>query len=216
MAMPSPHAALRYLNLEALESSAAQDDPFRFVAMTGLVRDEKRGEVVEGFPKLPAAGQFLPGSFPHTPAFGDFLGELRHPRFVAALGDKLGVELAGRAQLVTLRGHMKISNGDAHTDSPNRLATLLAYPNEHWNAEGGRLRILNGPDLNDVAAELPPTIEHAVAFVRSDNSYHGHLPYVGPRNVVQVQWMKNKFSYWVALLKMARGAWLKSHLKTAE
>jgi len=62
--------------------------------------------------------------------------------------------------------------------------------NGPWQADGGRLRLLRGPeDLDDMAAEVPPDDGTMLAFRRSDRSFHGHKPFVGPRRIVQLNWV---------------------------
>ena len=53
-----------------------------------------------------------------------------------------------------------------------------------------KFRILNGPDdVDDFAAEVAPEAGTLAAFRRTDNSYHGHRPFVGVRRYVMFNWM---------------------------
>jgi hypothetical protein len=65
--------------------------------------------------------------------------------------------------------------------------------NDEWQADAsGRLRVLyNEKDFEPYAAEVPPTMGTVFAFLRADNSWHGHQPFVGERKVVQVAWVKD-------------------------
>jgi SM-20-related protein len=40
-------------------------------------------------------------------------------------------------------------------------------------------------------AEVAPDEGNIFAFVRSDHSWHGHTPFVGERQVVQVTWLRD-------------------------
>ena len=52
------------------------------------------------------------------------------------------------------------------------------------------MRLLNnGTNIDDVAAEVPPTIGTLLVFRRSDRSFHGHNPYKGERKVIQMNWV---------------------------
>jgi Rps23 Pro-64 3,4-dihydroxylase Tpa1-like proline 4-hydroxylase len=84
--------------------------------------------------------------------------------------------------------------GAIHTDGTAKVMTLLVYMNDEWQADGsGRLRVLyNGTDFEPYAAEVPPTMGTVFAFLRSDNSWHGHRPFTGERKVVQVAWVQNE------------------------
>ena len=78
----------------------------------------------------------------------------------AALGEKLGLPLSDHPTMITVRGLARATDGKIHTDSGGKLATVLLYINDGWNAEGGRLRLLRSAgDLDDYAkwlAALPP------------------------------------------------------------
>jgi len=52
--------------------------------------------------------------------------------------------------------------------------------------------VLNGPnDFDDMVLEVPPTMGTVFAFLRADNSWHGHKPFAGERKVVQVAWVRD-------------------------
>jgi SM-20-related protein len=56
--------------------------------------------------------------------------------------------------------------------------------NDIWDGSEGRLRKPDG--LNDFIAEIPPDGGTFASFLRSENSWHGHEPYVGERRYVMV------------------------------
>jgi SM-20-related protein len=63
--------------------------------------------------------------------------------------------------------------------------------NDEWQADGsGRLRVLyDENNFEPYAAEVPPTMGTVFAFLRADNSWHGHQPFAGERKVVQTAWI---------------------------
>ena len=83
--------------------------------------------------------------------------------------------------------------GSIHTDGPSKVLTLLVYMNDAWDAPAaGRLRVLyDGKNYEPFAVEVPPTMGTMFAFLRADNSWHGHEPFEGERRVVQVAWLKD-------------------------
>jgi hypothetical protein len=50
----------------------------------------------------------------------------------------------------------------------------------------------NDHDLEDYAAEAPPNFGALVAFRRADNSWHGHKRFIGPRRVLQMNWVTSE------------------------
>ena len=58
---------------------------------------------------------------------------------------------------------------------------------------GGRLRLLRSPDLlDDPVVEIPPEGGTLLCFLRSDRSWHGHLPHVGERRAVQLNFVTDQ------------------------
>ena len=97
-------------------------------------------------------------------------------------------------RLTTIRKLSQSKDGRIHTDGPSKVMTLLIYMNDEWDAGGsGRLRVLyNGDNFEPYAAEVPPTMGTVFAFLRADNSWHGHEPFAGERRVVQVAWVTSE------------------------
>ncbi|MBX6376530.1 MAG: 2OG-Fe(II) oxygenase [Acetobacteraceae bacterium] len=82
--------------------------------------------------------------------------------------------------------------GNIHTDSKSKVATLLLYLHRGWSSPDGRLRVLRrGDSFDDPVAEIAPEEGNVFAFFRTDNSWHGHTPFVGERRVLQVAWLRD-------------------------
>jgi hypothetical protein len=69
---------------------------------------------------------------------------------------------------------------------------VLLYLNRDWNAPGGRLRLLRSPDLDDFAVEIAPEAGTLLVFRRSETSWHGHAPFIGPRRAVQMSYVSDR------------------------
>ena len=77
--------------------------------------------------------------------------------------------------------------------------------------DGGRLRILRSKsDLNDYAAEVPPTAGTLLAFRRGEESWHGHETFVGPRRVIQLNWVTDMAVVRREQRRHRLSAWLKT------
>ena len=74
--------------------------------------------------------------------------------------------------------------------------------NESWEQAGGRLRLLrSADDLNDIIVEVPPVSGTMLAFKRSNNSWHGHEPFLGARRVIQFNWLTSQGNRQIAILR---------------
>ena len=120
------------------------------------------------------------------------------------------MDLKGRPTMVTVRGRSGTRDGNIHTDAASKIITVLLYMNPRWEEPGGRLRLLRSPDdIEDAIVEAPPVAGTLVAFRRSDNSYHGHKPFVGPRRVIQLNWVTDRGTVGREILRHRASAWLK-------
>jgi len=187
----SEHVALTTaLDLEALRAEALRRDPYDHVIVRGLVRAAALPRLIADYPAIDRPGSFPVSELRYGPSFDAFLDEIEGPAVAAAFAEKFGVDLAGRPTLVTVRGMCQAKDGRIHTDSRDKILTVLVYMNAGWDESGGRLRVLrSAKNIDDYAAEVPPEAGSMLAFRRSEASFHGHKPFVGPRRVVQLNWL---------------------------
>ncbi|MGH6989538.1 MAG: 2OG-Fe(II) oxygenase [Stellaceae bacterium] len=182
-----------FLDLDALRGAAVATDPFPYLIVPGFVPAAARAALSVDYPRIDKPGSFPAGSLPIGPAFGDFLGALESDDFRDTIAAKLGIDLAGRPTMVTVRGQAGPRDGNIHCDSKSKLVTVLIYLNDAWEAPGGRLRLLrSADDLDDMVAEVPPDAGTLLAFRVTPNSWHGHAPARGPRRVVQFNWVTDE------------------------
>jgi hypothetical protein len=186
------------LKIEALAATPLQTDPYEYVVVEGFLDEASQDPILGGFPDMPDAGSFPLSELQVGPGLQALFDALEGPAFRRAVEQKFGLDLAGRATMFTLRGRCDTRDGRIHTDSKKKIITVLLYLNEGWQDEGGRLRLLkNGEDLNAVAAEVSPKFGTLLIFRRSDHSWHGHEQYVGPRKVLQMNWVvSDKVAAW--------------------
>jgi SM-20-related protein len=186
------------LKIEALAETPLQTEPYEYVVVEGFLDEQAQAQILGGFPDMPDAGSFPLSELQVGPGMQALFDALDGPAFRRAVEQKFGLDLEGRATMFTLRGRCDARDGRIHTDSKKKIITVLLYLNEGWQEEGGRLRLLrNGEDLNAVAAEVSPKFGTLLVFRRSDASWHGHEQYVGPRKVLQMNWVvSDKVAAW--------------------
>lgn len=181
------------LDLARFHATKLCRDPFDFLVVPGFVKVEARAAINADFPRVD-----LPGSFPlsglrYGPAFAALINELRGEVVRKAFESKFGIGLGGRPTMFTVRSRCSEKDGQIHTDSASKVITVLIYMNPRWEEAGGRLRLLrSGTDLDDFVVEVPPEEGTLLCFQRSDNSWHGHKPFNGPRRAIQMNWVKSQ------------------------
>jgi SM-20-related protein len=178
------------LKLETLAQTPLQTDPFDYVVVDSFLDEAAKAQILGGFPQMSDAGSFPLSEVEVGPGLQALFDALDGPAFRAAIEKKFSLDLAGRPTMFTVRGRCDARDGRIHTDSKKKIITVLLYLNEGWQEDGGRLRLLrSGEDLNATAAEVSPAFGSLLVFRRSDRSFHGHEPYVGPRKVIQMNWV---------------------------
>ncbi len=180
------------IDLEKIRLAPVVSEPFTFFTSPDVLDQGVLESIREDFPEIAKPGVFPLSSLEFGTAFADLIGEVRSPEFSEAVGDKLGVDLAGLPLMITVRGQAQAKDGRIHTDTEDKIATCLIYLNNRWDESGGRLRLLNsGTDLDDYAAELRPNGGAFAAFRVGKASWHGHKPFVGQRRYVMVNWLRS-------------------------
>ena len=177
---------MQYFSYDAIARTPLEKEPFEYVIVPNCMSADALSKVGAEFPAVPGPGSHPPSELQIKGHFAALLQELEGATFRNAVEKKFGLDLAQRPTMCTVRGFLQKKDGSIHTDSKTKIITVLLYLNEAWDAAGGRLRLLrSGTDLEDYVAELPPSNGTLLIFRRSDNSWHGHKPYEGPRRAIQ-------------------------------
>lgn len=202
------------LDLARFRGTPLNQAPFPYLVVPHFVQQAAIAAIHADFPIIENAGSFPVATLTYGPGFRALLDSLTAPETRAAFAEKFGIDLNGRPTMITVRGRCGAKDGAIHTDSKSKIITALVYMNPAWEESGGRLRLLRSPDdLDDVLVEVPPMEGTLVAFRRSDNSYHGHKPFLGPRRVVQLNWVANHITAQREILRHRVSAWMKTTLR---
>jgi SM-20-related protein len=179
------------LDIAKLDATPLKTAPYDYLVVENFIRPEAFAEVVGDFPSMEVPGSVPPSELDIHGHFAALLAEMDAPAFRQAVERKFDIDLGGRPTMFTVRGNCRATDGKVHTDSKTKIITVLLYLNDNWDSDGGRLRVLNSDDLNDVAEEIPPNGGALLIFRRADNSYHGHEPFEGKRRAIQMNWVTN-------------------------
>lgn len=117
--------ALRYFDMDALESTPLTKEPFQHLVVPGFVRPHACTEINHDFPKIETPGSFPVGKLTYGPGFREFLDELASAEFRQAFEEKFGLDLGGRPHTITVRGQCSPRDGRIHTDTKSKLITIL-------------------------------------------------------------------------------------------
>lgn len=183
----------KLLNLDLLNQTPLNTDPFSYLIVPNFIRPEALDEIHNDYPETTDAGSFPLDLLSYGPAFAKLMDEVRGPELRAAIAKKFSMNLDGFPTLVTVRGHADMGDGSIHHDTKSKQITVLLYMNPSWEDQGGRLRLLHdNKSLDNVIAEVPPVAGTMLIFKVSKNSWHGHKPFIGPRRVIQLNYVINQ------------------------
>jgi SM-20-related protein len=184
-----------HLDIDKLRAATLEREPFEFVIVPALLSAESIRRVNATYPSITKGGSYPIESLKTGMAIKEVIDELDGPEFEAVVAEKFRVDLKGKPKMYSLRGYLRAKDGQIHTDSKDKIITVLLYFNEHWQHQGGRLRLLrNGTDLESYVAEVPPDNGTVLVFKRANNSWHGHHPFEGQRRALQMNWMTSEGS----------------------
>jgi hypothetical protein len=182
-----------YLNGDGLAAALVRSEPFPFLVAKDMLAPDAAPALAAAFPKYRGAGFFPHADSDCGPAINTLVAELTAPAFADALGGRLGIErLSQHPTLATLCRALNQRHGTIHTDSRSKVVTALVYLSPDWpDIPAGCLRFLAKSDDIESALvpELRPVYGRLAAFKRTENSFHGHLPFEGERPVIQVAWL---------------------------
>ena len=181
------------LKLDALKNAEVSQSPYPYFVVENSIVESEVQAVIQDFPKLEQGGSFNVDDVEIKPNFDRLLKSVDTPEFRQILTDKFGVNVMEHPMMITLRGYSRQKDGRIHSDSKSKLITMLIYLNESWDAETGRLRILNDDkDINNYVTEINAGPGSLVAFKVTDNGWHGYIPYEGQRQSIQINFLTSE------------------------
>ncbi len=184
-----------HLELAKLQEAKVETSPYQYTIVPGFLSPQTVARVNATYPDIKAGGSYPIESLDAGMVIKEVIDELDGPAFQKVIAEKFAVDLDDKPKMFSLRGYTRAKDGQIHTDSKDKIITVLVYLNENWQQPGGRLRILkNGHDVDDFVAEVPPDDGTLLVFKRSDTSWHGHHPFDGPRRSLQMNWMTSEGS----------------------
>jgi SM-20-related protein len=177
------------LNIDLLKTAKLRTVPFEYTIVPGFLPPESLSEIIGSYPSL-KGGSYPLDSIEVPSTVQSLIDQMDGPEFERAIEEKFDVNLKGQPKMYSLRGYCRRADGKVHTDSKDKIITVLLYLNDDWAHEGGKLRMLrDATDLEDFAEEVPPDNGTLLVFKRSDRSWHGHGPFEGKRCSIQMNWM---------------------------
>ena len=177
------------LDLQAVSAARTESRPYPHFIVDRSVRQEFVGDVLRDFPEITAGGSFALSEMTPGPRFNALVEELNDSDFRNIISEKLDIDLRDRPMVITLRGFSRAKDGRIHTDSKSKMATILIYFNEDWEADTGKLRILRSENMDDYVAEVAPNAGTMIAFKVTDNCWHGYPAFEGTRQSIQINFV---------------------------
>ena len=186
---------MRHIDLSAFEQTPLVIQPFDYLVVPRFLRSESLRQLIADFPDTGYSGLAPLSAVKCRGAFAELIEEITSAELESTFAAKYQMDLAPLPLMVTVRSRARARDGAIHTDTASKVITALVYLNEAWEAGGGRLRFLADPkDIEAVIAEVPPEGGTLASFRRSERSYHGHLPFSGPRRAIMFNWMSDELA----------------------
>jgi SM-20-related protein len=178
------------LNGDLISSAPLTGEPYDFVFAKGAIKHEARSALTIDAPMITGTGSIPLAQLVYGPTFQALVDDLQSSAFRQIVERKFNLDLRRRPTIISVRGNLKRTlDGHVHKDLADKIITVILFLNEGWKDPGGRLRVLRSRRVEDYALEVPPEFGNILIFRRSKRSWHGHLPYEGPRLSIQFNWL---------------------------
>lgn len=206
---------------DALRAAPLRSHPAPYSVVKNFLRPGTLQKLLPLFPKISAGGSFPAFSFRHPPLFQQMLLEFEGKQLQREIAEKFSLSLDEPPTLLTLRGQSRPQDGRIHCDSKSKAVTILLYfnhPRQKWLNGEGCLRFVENKDPENLLTPTSPDdiIEPSggtlVVFPNTNHSWHGHLPYIGQRRTIQLNYMRHSWRAWLEARRHALSAqWKKWH-----
>src|SRR5262249_45726475 len=143
---PARAAVMQEIDLAAFRAAPLVREPFDHLIVPGFVKPDACAAVNADYPDIAKPGSFPVCDLSYGPAFAALLRTLADVDVREVFEEKFNVFLDGRPTMVTVRGRCGTRDGKIHTDSVNKIITVLIYMNPRWEGTGGCLRLLRSAD----------------------------------------------------------------------
>jgi len=180
------------INIDLVKQTPIENSPYPYFSIKQALADEKLSDFINDFPPITAGGSFNEEDLELSETYQELHKAIDSNAFREALSEKFDTDVLTAPLMITYRGYSRLKDGRVHTDSKSKLLTILIYFNEDWQANTGKLRVLNSDDMNDIAEEILPTAGCMIAFKVTDNCWHGYPPFEGTRNAIQVNFLASE------------------------
>lgn len=182
------------LDFSALEKAEVKHEPYTYFIAKGALSEEEAADIRSDYPEIDKPGYLPLSKLESRGSFQKLMEDLQSEKLAEVLTQQMGINLMDKPRMITVRRLSQKSDGPIHNDSKSKILTMLVYLNADWDGTGaGCIRVLNGKDdFEDFTEEVPPLAGYVFAFLRSENSWHGHLPFAGERYVVQTTFLTSQ------------------------
>ncbi len=178
------------LDLDHIREASVRPAPYPFFVAPNALVAERATDIAAAFPLIDRPGAVGVDQANQSPLFAQLLDDLRGDALREIIAEKLDLDLDHRDIVINVRGQVRLTDGNIHTDTPSKLATVLLYFDPPDAASDTGLRILRGSkDLDDVVEEIPSTLGTMLVFKVTPDCWHGHKPYVGKRHSLQLNYL---------------------------
>lgn len=181
-------------DFSALSAAPVAGEPYPHLLVERFIKPDALQAVFSDLPSMKGRGSFPIAALRLGPSAKAAVSALESSVFRGIIAQKFGLDLHDAPIMTTLRGNSGPQDGRIHTDSTAKRVTILLYLNPAngaaWTRQEGCLRLLrDGQDLENYAAEIPPVDGTLLVFPNGPTTWHGHKTFVGPRYVVQMNYM---------------------------
>jgi SM-20-related protein len=182
-----------FINISAVQHQPVVTAPFPHLVIPNFINLAFLPALITTFPVINKRGSIPVTSINLSSIFQQFVAELQGDALRQIIAEKFAINLEDKPPMLTLRGYTTTRDGYIHTDSKDKLITILLYMNPSWSTTDGNLRLLNSKkSLEDYFLEVPAQAGTCLIFAVTPNCWHGHKPFIGKRLSMQLNYLTSQ------------------------
>ena len=118
---------MAHLAMDKLNAAKIETSPYMYTIVPGFLPPETVSRINATYPKIEKGGSYPIESLDASMAIKEVIDELDGPEFEKAIAEKFAVDIAGKPKMYSLRGYTRAKDGQIHTDSKDKIITVLLY-----------------------------------------------------------------------------------------
>lgn len=199
-----------YINTKKILKSKVNNQIFPYLKIDNFLNKNIIRNILINFPKLKINGSIHISNLNLDIHHKKLINELKSDEFKKIISNKFNINLNDSYCFITYRFASSKNDGKIHVDSKDKIMTILLYLNSDSNISNLRL-LKDNSNINNYFDEIPSSVNSGIIFKVTDNCWHGYVPYIGQRFLIQINFIDGYYNYKKYIIRHSLSYFIKSY-----